>query len=114
MTPGLRSAAIIGGGAIAAAGAFWAWQHMFSRDAQIDAIHRACTTEFAEIAARMKSGMQSSESASAFARSLSDSLGRAIEGMSGSMSDTVCAAVRDACREDFDGRICTAARERYR
>ena len=32
----------------------------------------------------------------------------------GSMSDTVCATVRDACREDFDGRICTAARERYR
>ena len=49
----------------------------------------------------------------AIAKSLTEGLGRMVEGMTGSMSDTVCTTVRDACREDFDGRICTAARERY-
>ena len=89
------------------------WQRTFSRDARIDAVHQACTAEFAEAAARMKSGVQSAENPSAIAKSMTEGLGRMIEGMTGSMSDTVCATLRDACREDFDGRICTAARERY-
>lgn len=105
---------MIGLAGVGAAAAMWVWHQMFSRDAQIDALHRACTTEFAEAAARMKAGVQPSEGAGSVTKGLGDGLGRMIEGMSGSMSDTVCAAVRDACRDDFDGRICTAARERYR
>ncbi len=110
----MRAAAIVGLVAVVAAGALWIWQRTFSRDAQIDAVHQGCVTEFAEAAARIKSGVQSGDNPSAIAKSLTDGLGRMIEGMTGSMSDTVCATVRDACREDFDGRICTAARERYR
>jgi len=110
----LRVAAGVGMVAVVAAAAFWLWQRTFSRDAQIDAIHQGCVTEFAEAAARIKSGVQSGESTSAIAKSLTDGLGRMIEGMTGSMGDTVCATVRDACREEFDGHICTAARERYR
>jgi hypothetical protein len=110
----VRAAAIVGLGVLVAAGAYWLWQRTFSRDAQIEAVHQACTTEFAEAAARMKSGVQSGESPSAIAKSMIDGLGRMIDGMTGSMGDTVCATVRDACREEFDGAICTAARERYR
>ena len=110
----IRAAAIAGLGAVVAAGGFWLWQRTFSRDAQIEAVHQGCVTEFAEAAARIRSGVQSEESASSIAKSLTDGLGRMIEGMTGSVSDTVCATVRDACREDFDGRICTAARARYR
>jgi hypothetical protein len=84
---------------------------MFSRDAQIDSLHRACMAEFAEVAAKMKAGVQPGD-ASPF-KGFAESLGRLLENMSGGMSDTVCAAVRDACRDDFDGRICMAARERY-
>ena len=109
-----RVATIIGVVAIAAAGAFWLWQRTFSRDAQIDAVHQGCVTEIAEAAARVKSGVQPGENPSSITKSMSDGLGRFIDGMSGSMSGTVCATVRDACREDFDGRLCTAARERYR
>ena len=109
-----RVATIIGVGAIVAAGAFWLWQRTFSRDAQIDAVHQGCVTEFAEAAARVKSGVQPGENPSAITKSMTEGFGRFIDGMSGSVSDTVCATVRDACREDFDGRICTAARERYR
>jgi len=111
---GARVATIIGVGVIAATGAWWLWQRSYSRDAQIDAVHQACTIEFAEAAARMKSGVQPGENPSAIAKSLTDGLGRLIEGVTGNVSETVCAAVRDACREDFDGRLCTAARERYR
>lgn len=111
---GVRTAAIVGLGVVVATGVFWVWQRTFSRDAQIDAVHQGCVTEFAEAAARIKSGVQSADQASAIAKSLTEGLGRMVEGMTGSMSDTVCTTVRDACREDFDGRICTAARERYR
>ena len=110
----VRVATIVGVGAIVAAGAFSLWQRTFSRDAQIDAVHQGCVTEIAEAAARVKSGVQPGEAPSSITKGMSDGLGRFIDGMSGSMSDTVCATVRDACREDFDGRLCTAARERYR
>lgn len=106
----LRSAALLALGVLAVGAGYWLWQEMLSRDAQIDTLHRACVAEFADFAARMKPGT----SGSGMLKGLSESFGRMVDGVSGSMSDAVCAAVRDACREDFNGRICTAARERYR
>jgi hypothetical protein len=101
-------------GVLIAGAGLWFWQQAFSRDAQIDALHRACVAEFAEVAAKMKAGVQPGETSSGIVKGLSESLGKLFEGMSGGMSDAVCAAVRDACRDDFEGRICTAARDRYR
>ena len=111
---GVRLATAIGMVVVVAAAAFWVWQRTFSRAAQIDAVHRGCIAEFAQAAARIKPGATPGEKPSAMAKGILDGLGRIIDGMSGSMSDTVCATLRDACREDFDGRMCTAARERYR
>jgi hypothetical protein len=113
VNPKARSAALIGLGVLIAGALFWFWQQMSSRDARIDSLHRACMAEFAEVAARMKAGVQPGDGTSGIVKGLSESLGKVLEGMSGDVSDAVCAAVRDACRDDFDGRICTAARERY-
>jgi hypothetical protein len=114
VSPKARSAGLIGLGVLIAGAGLWLWQQTFSRDAQIDALHRACMAEFAEVAAKMKAGVQPGETSSGIAKGLSESFGKLLEGMSGGVSDAVCAAVRDACRDDFDGRICTAARDRYR
>jgi hypothetical protein len=96
---------------IAGAG-FWAWQHYLSRDAQVAALHRACLDEFAAAGGKMKSGL-APKSDPPFIKGLSEGLGKALEGLSGGVGSAVCDAMRDACRLDFDGRICTAARERY-
>lgn len=112
MSPVARSAALIGAGVGVAAAGYWAWQQLFSRDAQIEAVHRACIAEFAQAAARMKSGVPG-ESSTGIAKGINEGVGRMIDGMSGSMSDAVCATLRDTCRDDFDGQICAAARERY-
>ena len=114
MSPKATTAGLIGVGVLVAGAGFWFWQQMFSRDAQIDSLHRACMAEFAEVAAEMKAGVQPGEATPGILRGFSEGLGKLLEGMSGNMGDAVCAAVRDACRDDFDGRICSAARERYR
>ncbi|HVF64679.1 MAG TPA: hypothetical protein VNE58_11860 [Casimicrobiaceae bacterium] len=108
MTRNARIAAIAGAAAIVAASGFWFWQHFASRDAQIDAIHRACLTEFAEGGAKLKSALPGG-----FLAGLSERLGKMVDGMSGSTADKLCGSVRDACKTDFDGRICTFARDRY-
>ena len=113
MTGRGRAAALVGGGLLVAGAGLWVWQHFFSRAAEIDALHRACITDFADIAARMKAGVDPGEGASAFVRSLTGGVSRMLEGASDGVGDAVCSTVRDACRADFDGRICTAARERY-
>jgi hypothetical protein len=98
---------------IAGAG-FWAWQRFLSRDAQIAAMHEACLSEFADAAARAKAGLAPGTDASSIARSLGGGLARLIEGASGNVGGAVCDAARDACRADFEGVICTAARDRFR
>jgi len=108
------TAGLIGLGVLIAGTGFWFWQQLFSRDAEIDSLYRACMAEFAEVAAKMKAGVQPGDAGSGIVKGLSESLGKLLEGMSGGMGDAVCAAVRDACRDDFHGRICMAARERYR
>jgi hypothetical protein len=44
---------------------------------------------------------------------LADSLGKAMQdlvrGVTAGMSGSVCGAVRDACRSDFDGAVCQNA-----
>lgn len=109
-----RAASLIGLGVLIAGAGFWFWQQMFSREARIDSLHRACMAEFAEAAASMKSGVQAGDAAPGIVKGWSESLGKLLEGMSGGMGDAVCVAVRDACRDDYEGRICAAARERYR
>jgi hypothetical protein len=108
----LKSLALVGAGMLAAGAGFWIWQQYFSRDAQIAALHRACLDEFATVRDKLKSGLVP-KSDSTFLKGFSEGLGKALEDMSGGVGDAVCDAVRDACRVDFDGRICTAARERY-
>lgn len=107
------AAGLVGLGLLIAGAGFWYFERHFSPAAQIESMHRACLKEFAEVAAKMKAGVQPGDAASGIVKGLSESLGKMLEGMSGSMGDTVCAALRDACRDDFDGRICTTARERY-
>ena len=113
MNRNAKAAGLIGAGVLIAGAGFWFWQQFHSRSAQIDSVHRACIAEFAESAAKMKAGVQPGDAGSGIARGLSESLGKFLESMSDGMGDTVCGALRDACRKDFEGRICTAARERY-
>ncbi len=105
-----RSAALIGMGVLIAGAGFWFLERHFSPAAQIESMHRACLAEFAEATAKLKPG----DAGPALFKGLSESLGRMLESVSGGMSGAVCGALRDACRDDFDGRICAAARERYR
>jgi hypothetical protein len=107
-----KAAGLIGAGVLMAGAGFWFWQQFHSRNAQIASLHRACIAEFADSAARMKAGVQPGDASSGIVKGLSESL-KALEGMSEGIGDTLCGALRDACRNDFDGRICTAARERY-
>jgi hypothetical protein len=114
VNPKAKTAGLIGIGLLIAGVGVWLFERHFSPAAQIEAMHRACLKEFADAAEKMKAGAKPDEDSSSIVRGLSESLGKWIEGLSGSMGDTVCAAVRDACNDDFDGRICTFARERYR
>jgi len=109
-----KAAGLIGLGVLIAVAGSWLWQQFLSRDAQIDSLHRACLADFADAAARLKAGVDAGGSATAIAKSISSSLARMLEGASEGVGDAVCSAVRDACRSDFDGRICSTARERYR
>lgn len=104
-----RLAGLIGAGVLIAGAGFWYLETFMSRDAQIDSMHRGCVAEFVEMTAKLKPG----DPATGLLKGLSERFGRLLDGVSGNMSDTVCGALRDACREDFDGGICTAARERY-
>ena len=107
-----RSAALVALAAALAGAAFFVWQQFLSRDAQIRAIHAACVKEFSATGAKLKSGVETS--AEGFAKSLGDSVAKWLEGAAAGIGDAVCGTVRDACASDFDGRICLAARERYR
>ena len=104
-----RLAGLIGAGVLIAGAGFWYLETFMSRDAQIDSMHRGCVAEFVDLAAKLKPG----DPPIGMLKGLSERFGRLVDDASGSMSDRVCGALRDACREDFDGRICTAARERY-
>lgn len=113
MSARLKSVALFCAGMLVAGVATWIWQRHLSRDAQIAALHRACLDEFAAGRAKLKAGVQP-DSGPAFMKGLSESLGKMLDGASGRAAEVVCDGVRDACRVDYDGRICTAARERYR
>ena len=113
MSPRLKSIALFCAGMLVAGVATLIWQQYLSRDARIAALHRACYEEFAEGRAKLESGVRP-DSGPAFMKGLSQSLGKMLDGVSGRAAEVVCDGVRDACRLDYDGRICTAARERYR
>jgi hypothetical protein len=114
----LKSAGLVALGAGLAAAGFTVWQLYFSREAEIRAIHGACIKEFADANAKVRSGLgpgaTSGTAAGSVASSIGDTVGRWLDGMTGGASDAVCGTIRDACTTDFDGRICTTARERYR
>ena len=112
MRPTLKSIALFCAGMLVAGAGFWIWQHYLSRDAQIVALHRACLDEITAGRAKRKLGAQQ-DSGPAFLKGLTEQLGRMFDGVSGGVGEVVCDAMRDACRVDFDGRICLAARERY-
>lgn len=95
------------------------WEQMFSRDAEIERIHRACLAEVEAGGARMKSeldkipGSRSQHPSAILGKSLNEGLGKLLDSMTGNLGESVCGAIQDACRGDFDGRVCQAARERY-
>ena len=121
MNPVAKSISLAGLGFVLAGAAFWVWQQFFSRDVEIEAVHRACMAEFAAGKAKADAGAPTSpaklppgDSGSGIVKGLSEGVSRMLEGMSSGMGETVCGTVRDACRSDFDGRLCAAARDRYR
>jgi hypothetical protein len=117
----IRQAGLVALGAGLAGLAFYAWQQYFSRDAEVRAIHAACRKEFADTGAKLRNGVdpgprdaKPDAAAGSVTRSVGASLGRWLEGVTGGVSETVCGTIRDACATDFEGRVCRAARERYR
>jgi hypothetical protein len=117
----LKSAGLVALGAALAGAGFVAWQHFFSREAEVRAIHRACLDEIASERARLEErierstgGFEPDSTAGSIAKGIREGLGRMLDGVSGGMGDAVCSTIRDSCSSDFEGRICTAARERYR
>lgn len=110
-----KPAGLVALGAALAGIAFYGWQRYFSRDADIGAIHAACTSEFADAARRAKSGIDCGRGGEGtLQRRATDAFDRWLDGMTSGTADAVCGTIRDACTSDFEGRICSAARERYR
>lgn len=100
---------------------YWLWSEFLSREARIESLHKACMAEFVAgkteakpQADRSAPDPKSSDPATTIAKGLADRFGRLVESMAGSVGDAVCGTVRDACIKDFEGRLCVAARERYR
>ena len=108
----IRSAGLVALGAALAGVAFYAWQQLFSREAELRAIHAACVKEVTEANAKLKGGVE--RSTPGVAKNVGEGVTRWLDGAVGDMSESLCGTVRDACASNFDGRICTAARERYR
>lgn len=119
MNPALRNVALVALGVGLAAVGYLVWQQLFSREAEIERIHRACLAEIEAGSARMKSeldripGSRSQHPAATLGKSLGEGLGKLLDSMSGNVGEKVCGAIQDACRGDFEGRVCQAARERY-
>ncbi|HVE48190.1 MAG TPA: hypothetical protein VNG69_01075 [Casimicrobiaceae bacterium] len=120
MNARLRAAALVLLGAALAASAIFVWQHYLSPQSEIKAVHAACLKEVADTKAKLKSSIdvgrtaQPDNLADALSRSASDVLGKWLDGMASGVSEAVCGTILDACKSDFDGRVCVAARERYR
>ena len=108
----IRSVGLVALGAALAGLGFFAWQQLFSREAELRAIHAACLKEVADANAKLKGGIE--RGTPGVAKEVGEGVTRWLDGAVGSMSESLCGTVRDACASNFDGRICTAARERYR
>lgn len=119
MSPSTRSVVAVVVVLAIAGVAYWAWERFFSHQAQIEAVHRACLDEFASGRDKLKSGLPQERAAARgdpggdFARDVAKGLRDLIDGVAGSVSEAACGAIRDACRLDFDGDVCSAARRRY-
>ena len=120
MSPTARNAAWVALGVVVAVALFALWNARLSPEAEIARVHRACLAEVEAGKARMKAGIERGaggsrpdDPVSPLVKEFADGLGRMLDGVAGSVGEAACGAVRDACRDDFDGRLCKAARERY-
>ena len=105
--------------ALAGAG-YWIWERFFSHGAQVDAMYTACIARFQAGKDRVKSGIDKGAAAlprddplAPAAKDLSAGLGKLIDEFAGNVGEATCGTLRDACRLDFDGRVCRNARERF-
>lgn len=116
----LRAAALVLLGGTLAATAIFVWQQYLSPQSEIKAVYAACLKEVADTKAKLKSSIEVGKTAQpdtlagALNRSASDVLGKWLDGVAGGVSEAVCGTILDACKSDFDGRVCAAARDRYR
>jgi len=105
--------------AIAGAG-YWVWQRFFSHGAQIDAMHQACLAEFERGSSRVKSqidkgaaSVPANDPATAIVKDLSRGVRKMAEEFASGVGGATCGTLREACRLDFDGRVCASARARF-
>jgi hypothetical protein len=94
------------------------WEHYFSRAAQIERAYTACVSQFD---AGMNKGTadntkvpSGNDPSATLAKGMADAMTSMVQGMAGAMGGAMCGSIRDACKQDFDGPICQAARNNGR
>lgn len=91
------------------------WRQFMSRDARIERAYEACMASFASAApATASPQLPPSDATAAFAQSLGKAMTELVAGMTAGVSGTLCGALRDQCRANFDGAVCRAGLERFR
>ena len=101
--------------ALLAAIGYFIWDRYYSQSGRIEIAYHACIRQFGVTADKGKpdpgdKGPKGNESASALARNLSDAMASIVQGVGGA----VCGTIKDSCTQDFNGKVCQAALNRFK
>jgi hypothetical protein len=97
------------------------WNRLYSRSARIEAAYKACMKQIGAADEQTKAAIdkeaatrKSGGPAAAMVDGLAKGVGQAMSSMVQGVGSAICGAMRDTCRQDFDGRLCRAALAQYR
>ena len=101
--------------AFVAAVGYFVWDRNYSQSGRIEIAYNACMKQFGATADKGKQdagdkGPKGNESASALAKSLGDAMTSIVQGVGGA----VCGTIKDSCTQDFNGKVCQAALNRFK
>jgi hypothetical protein len=101
--------------ALLAAIAYFVWNHYFSRSGKIEIAYNTCMKQIGATADKGRpdpgdKGPKGNESASALTKGLGDALVSIVQGVGGA----VCGTIKDSCMQDFNGKVCQAALNRFK
>jgi hypothetical protein len=101
--------------ALLAAIGYFFWDRYYSQSGRIESAYHACIKQFGATADKGKpepgdKGPKGSDSASALTKSLGDAMASIVQGVGG----VVCGTIKDSCTQDFNGKVCQAALNRFK